>query len=210
MQDILRRMQSRLRGNEVEVYVNDLPRIARACAIGRGGFQGRFPLASLREHLASIAPLFADATDRIRLQKSGVWIYFVREIKSIESDPRIKIGQTTNQRKRGGGWRTDNPRPMEVLLWIHPKDGIDDGHYHRRFWQWHSTRPEFDADEPRRKKRKNGEWFWPDEALTRFILEESTKQKLSQRRSCDDARSTCSPISGTTPAEGSDLGTLRW
>ncbi len=181
MQDVLRRMQSRLRGNELEVYVSDLPKIAKAIAIGKGGFQRRFPIASLRSHLPSIAPLFADSREWPRRYNPGVWIYFITE---IGGDPRIKIGQTTNPRRRGGGWRTDNPLPMELLLLLPPQEGVDDGTYHRRFAKHHSPRDPVEGQSTRR--RKSGEWFWPGDDLRKFIREESAKQKLSKQRSGDD------------------------
>jgi len=149
LQSLLRRLQARLRGADLDVYMRDLPRIARYVRHGKGGFQQRFPIATLRQHLPSIAPLFIDIE---RLATPDPWIYFKRE--ALGGDPRIKIGQTSNPRgARVRPYTTDNPKRLDLLLLLAPQPHVTDRTYHRRFAHLRST----------------GEWFWPGDDLLAFI-----------------------------------------
>lgn len=194
LQDLLRRLQSRLRGSELDVYISDFPRIARYWASGKGGFQRRFPIESLRAHLPSVAPLFADDIDKALLAKRAVWIYFAVE---RFGEGQIKIGQTGDRhtKQRGAGRRTDNPRTFDVVLWLAPQDGIEDKHYHRKF-----SRYRIWADR---------EFFWPAEELKAFIREKSAEQELSQQRSRDDAADARLRDRGAVAAQRRDARTLR-
>jgi len=188
--------------------------MARYWAVGKGGFQRRFPIDALRKYLPTTAPLFAEDADRAQLLTRGVWIYFVREREAFGDGP-IKIGQTHDRARRGAGYRTDNPREFEVLLWMSPQNGISDAYYHQQFSQlripktqlaaWQLEEQETDL----KKRRHAGEWFWPGEQLKVFIREESAKQKLSQRGSRDDAAATCAGDRAAFEPEGCDSRAVR-
>jgi hypothetical protein len=120
---------------------------------GRGGYQSRLPIRALAPYLRSVAPLF-----------------FKR--KKLGGDGRIKIG-TGGERRARGGYHTDNPDELVVLLRIRATDDKDERYYHRRF--------------ERLRIHSGQEWFWPGAELLAFIHEASTQPELSEQRRRDDA-----------------------
>jgi hypothetical protein len=149
-QSLLHRLQRGLhQPDRLTVHVDDFERIVSYWCHGRGGFQARFPLASLAPYLRTAAPLFRADAPTLKAQR---WIYVV-----MDSEHRIKIGGTYDRARRGGGYRTDTADALTLLLWLPDGRPHTERDLHRRFAHL--------------RIRANGEWFWFGEEVKQFIAD---------------------------------------
>jgi hypothetical protein len=177
LQVLIHRLQRGLRKGPGKTWLltvteADLKRIPRywqgtGGRAGRGGYQSRLPVRALAKYLPSVAPLFNDGSV-VHVVKP--WVYFKRQ--KLGGDGRIKIG-TGGERRARGGYHTDNPDELVVLLRLRATDDKDERYYHRTF--------------SRLRIHSGQEWFWPGAELLAFIHEASAEQKLSEQRRGDDA-----------------------